>query len=61
LRNLDSPLDGGLWLVEDGLELLDGEAEDIVIPIGASDAGAAATAVDMLALDREKCGGGGFW
>lgn len=41
---------GGLWLVDDGLELLDGEAEDIVIPTETSEAGAAATAVDIVTI-----------
>lgn len=50
MRKRDSPLVGGLWLVDDGLELLDGEAEDIVIPTETSEAGAAATAVDIVTI-----------
>jgi len=39
---------GGLTLVDEGLELLDGDAEVIVTPIGPRGAGADATAVDMM-------------
>jgi hypothetical protein len=50
LRNRESPLVGGLTLVNDGLELLDGDADDIVTPKGPRAAGADATAVDMMAI-----------